>query len=256
MKLKQFLTVTACALGLLVLQSVCAQSLTYLSNTSQPIAGVNTIFPFISVQFQTGSNPSGYTFKDVQLSMGNAMRSPTGSLFVDLSSSLAGGPDSFTDVLSGNTNPVTAGIYMYVATTNIILLPNTDYWIDADTGGSDPQFYEWNYTSTTNATGIGGWKFTGTNEFNVHVPFTPYPMLAIDATPIGSVPPILTITPSGTNAIISWPVAAGNFALESAPDLGGTNWTVVTNAPAMIGPSFVLTNGIIGYIQFFRLKSD
>ena len=256
MKLKQFLNVTACALGLLALQNVGAQSITYLSNTNQPIAGTNTIFPDISVQFETGSNPGGYTFNDVQLSMGNAMRSPTGSLFVDIYYSGLNGSNYFGDVLSGNTNPVTAGIYMYVATTNIILLPNTDYWIDAYTGGSDPQFYEWNYTSTTNATGIGGWKFTGTNEFNVHVPFTPYPMLAIDATPIGSVSPTLTITPSGTNAIISWPVAAGNFALESAPDLGGSNWTVVTNAPATIGPNFVLTYGITGSAQFFRLESN
>ncbi len=81
-------------------------------------------------------------------------------------------------------------------------------------------------------------------------------MLAIDATPIGGTPPILTITPSGTNAILSWPVAAGNFGVESAPVPGGTSWTGVTNAPATIGPNFVVTNGITGSALFFRLKSN
>jgi hypothetical protein len=258
MKLKQLLAVAACALDLLALQNIRSQSIPYLSNTDQPVAGSNAIFPLIGVQFQTGSNPGGYTFNDVQLSMANATKNPTGSLSVDLyyPSPLIGGPESFTDVLSGNTNPVTAGIYTYFPTSNIVLMPNTDYYIQAQAGGSNPQFYQWNYTSTTNATSIGGWKFTGTNLFNVHILFTPYPMLAIDATPIGSALPILTITASGTNAIVSWPVAAGNFALESAPVLGGSNWTVVTNAPATIDTNFVVTNGITGSAQFFRLISD
>jgi len=51
-------------------------------------------------------------------------------------------------------------------------------------------------------------------------------------------------------------VVAGNFALQSAPDLGGANWTVVTNSPATIDTNFVATNGITGSAQFFRLKSD
>jgi hypothetical protein len=255
MKLKQFLAVAACVLGLLALPNVRAQSTTYLSNTDQPIASTNTILPLIGVQFQTGPNPGGYTFNDVQLSMGNATQNPPGNMSVDLfyPSPVLGGPDSFTDVLSGNTNPATAGIYTYFATSNIVLMPNTDYYIQAQAGGS----YQWNYTSTTNATGIDGWEFTGTNQHNVHVQFTPYPMLAIDATPIGSALPILTITASGTNAIISWPVAAGNsFALQSAPVLSGPNWTAVTNAPATIDANFVVTNGITGSAQFFRLKSD
>ena len=258
MKLKQLLTVAACALGLPALQNVRAQSLTYLSNTNQPIAGSNTIFPLLGVQFQTGPNPGGYTFNGVQLSMANATGNATGSLSVDIfyQAPIFGVPPaSFTDILSGNTNPVTAGIYTYVATSNIVLLPNATYYIQAQIGGSFPNVYQWNYTSTTNATSIDGWKITG-NQHNVHEFFTPYPMLAIDAAPIGGALPILTIIASGTNAIVSWPVAAGNFALESAPDLGGSNWTAVPNAPATVDTNFVVTNGITGSAQFFRLKSD
>ncbi|HEY5296584.1 MAG TPA: choice-of-anchor R domain-containing protein [Verrucomicrobiae bacterium] len=252
MKLKQLLTVVVCALGLLAVQNVHAQSLTYLSNTNQPIAGSNTIFPLLGVQFQTGPNPGGYTFNDVQLSMGNATGNPTGSLSVDL---FFQAPIFGSDTLSGNTNPVTAGIYPYVATSNIVLLPNATYFIQAQIGGSFPNGYQWNYTGTTNATSLDGWAITG-NQHNVHEFFTPYPMLAIDATPIESVLPILTITASGTNVLISWPVAAGNFALQSAPDLGGANWTAVPNAPATIDTNFVATNGISGSAQFFRLQSD
>ncbi len=241
MKWKQFLTVAVCALGLLAPSNIRAQSTTYLSNTNQPIAGANTISPLLGVQFQTGSNAAGYTFNDVQLSMGNAVQNPTGSLFVYLyyPSPVIGGPDSFTDILSGNTNPVTAGIYLYLATSNIVLLPNTTYYIQAEIGGANPDYYKWNYTSSTNATSIDGWGITG-YQYNVHSGFTPDPMLAIDATPIGGAPPLLTITPNGANAIISWPVAAGNFGLESAT----------------VGTNFALTNGITGLAQFFRLKSN
>jgi len=94
-------------------------------------------------------------------------------------------------------NPVTAGIYTYVATSNIVLLPNTTYYIEAQIGGSFPNGYQWNYTSTSNATSLDGWEITG-NQHNVREPFTPYPMLAIDATPRGGAGalPILTSPPA------------------------------------------------------------
>jgi len=64
--------------------------------------------------------------------------------------------------------------------------------------------------------------------------------------------PQLTITPSGTNVILSWPANVAGFdytgyTLQSAPALTGT----FTNLPAATNPS---TNPIAGPQQFFRLS--
>ena len=64
--------------------------------------------------------------------------------------------------------------------------------------------------------------------------------------------PQLTITPSGTNAILSWPTNVAGFdytgyTLQSAPALTGT----FTNLPAATNP---YTNPITGPQQFFRLS--
>jgi sugar lactone lactonase YvrE len=69
-------------------------------------------------------------------------------------------------------------------------------------------------------------------------------------------PPTLFITRNGTNAIISWPVAAGSFALQSTPSLGNPSWATLTNTPATVNANFVETIGITGSAQFFRLKSN
>jgi hypothetical protein len=256
MKISQFATLTGAIAGLLLPQLTRGQSITYLSNTNQAVAGTNTIFPELGVQFQTGPNPKGYTFNDVQLSMGNAKGNPTGSLIVSVyyPSTSIGGPSSFTDALSGSTNPTTAGIYIYTATSNITLAPETVYYIQVEIGGSDPDYYEWNYTSTTNAVSMGGWIFTGTNQYNIREPFSPTPILAIDATPI--VGPTLDITTSGMDVILSWPESAGNFALQSTLDLTTTNWAVISNIPVVIGQNFVVTNAISDSAQYFRLQSD
>jgi uncharacterized repeat protein (TIGR03803 family) len=63
--------------------------------------------------------------------------------------------------------------------------------------------------------------------------------------------PQLTITPSGTNVILSWPTNVAGFdytgyTLQSAPALTGT----FTNLPAATSPA---TNPITGTQKFYRL---
>jgi DNA-binding beta-propeller fold protein YncE len=68
--------------------------------------------------------------------------------------------------------------------------------------------------------------------------------------------PTLIITASGTNAVISWPVAAGNFNLEYTTNLSNPNWLTGSITPVTISGNFVVTNGIGASTRFFRLKSN
>jgi trimeric autotransporter adhesin len=52
----------------------------------------------------------------------------------------------------------------------------------------------------------------------------------------------IQIEAQGTNAIISWPAALGNFSLEEAPRLSPADWTAVKRSPAVVGGRLVLTN--------------
>lgn len=71
--------------------------------------------------------------------------------------------------------------------------------------------------------------------------------------------PSLSIAASGTNALISWPVALGtglegSFVLQSTTNLVHPNWTNATPSPAVIGGAqYVVTNGITAK-KFYRLK--
>jgi hypothetical protein len=45
--------------------------------------------------------------------------------------------------------------------------------------------------------------------------------------------PVLNVTPSGSDLLLSWTVPSTPFALEESADLAGTNWTEVANAPVL-----------------------
>jgi uncharacterized repeat protein (TIGR03803 family) len=67
--------------------------------------------------------------------------------------------------------------------------------------------------------------------------------------------PRLSITHSGTNAIVTWPTNALEFTLQSATNLGPpVFWTTVSPPPyAVISTNSVVTNTISGTNQFYRL---
>jgi beta-glucanase (GH16 family) len=68
--------------------------------------------------------------------------------------------------------------------------------------------------------------------------------------------PPLTITPSGTNVILSWATNTASFTLEFATNLASpADWNTNSAIPIIIGGQNVVTNSISGSQQFFRLFS-
>jgi len=71
---------------------------------------------------------------------------------------------------------------------------------------------------------------------------------------LGSAPQ-LTITPSGTNVILTWPTNAALFYLQSTPTLGSSaNWTNVSAGPFVVNGLNTVTNPISGTGKFYRLS--
>jgi uncharacterized repeat protein (TIGR03803 family) len=74
--------------------------------------------------------------------------------------------------------------------------------------------------------------------------------------------PQLTITPSGTNVILSWPLSYAGFSyagyvLQETLNLGSTNgWTTVmdTNLPVIVDGQFRITRPMLGPQWSYRLK--
>jgi hypothetical protein len=64
----------------------------------------------------------------------------------------------------------------------------------------------------------------------------------------------LQIASSGAaNIVLTWPAFPSNIALEMISSIRSTNWTTVTNSPALVGNNYVLTNSAAGTADFFRL---
>jgi uncharacterized repeat protein (TIGR03803 family) len=69
--------------------------------------------------------------------------------------------------------------------------------------------------------------------------------------------PLLTIRPSGTNVILTWPTNATGFILESATNLASSAvWITNTSAPVVVGTNNAVTNGFSGSRKFYRLISQ
>jgi hypothetical protein len=68
--------------------------------------------------------------------------------------------------------------------------------------------------------------------------------------------PTLQAKVSGGEAVIAWPVSATNYNLETASDLSATNWTPVTNTPAVVDLQNTVTNVISQPSRFYRLKKQ
>ena len=70
--------------------------------------------------------------------------------------------------------------------------------------------------------------------------------------PIGQ--PQLTITPSATNFILTWPTSFTGFTLQSTTNLGSSAvWTTNSPAPVIVNGLNTVTNPLSGTQQFYRL---
>jgi hypothetical protein len=68
------------------------------------------------------------------------------------------------------------------------------------------------------------------------------------------VPPTLTIRAITQGVVLSWPTQAAGFTLVSSPVLPATNWSAITNPPAVQGTVFVVTNSTGSQSQFYQLR--
>jgi hypothetical protein len=67
-------------------------------------------------------------------------------------------------------------------------------------------------------------------------------------------PPTLQIQLAGTNVVLTWPLWAAAYSLETTAALGATNsWSVVTNAAWIVSSQCTVTNQISGKSSYYRL---
>ena len=65
----------------------------------------------------------------------------------------------------------------------------------------------------------------------------------------------LTASVSGNNVVLSWPLAAAGFTVQSRPSLASGTWTTVSISPQIVGSTkWQTTVPVSGSIQFFRLS--
>lgn len=64
--------------------------------------------------------------------------------------------------------------------------------------------------------------------------------------------PSLSVSVSGGNITLSWPVAAAGFSVQAKPTINGS-WTTLTNQPVLANSKWQVTLPASGNAQFFRL---
>jgi uncharacterized repeat protein (TIGR03803 family) len=68
--------------------------------------------------------------------------------------------------------------------------------------------------------------------------------------------PVLHVAKSGNQIVLSWSTNAVGFTLQSALSLTWpANWVEVTNAPALFGGQWAVTNTFSGDAKFYRLRN-
>jgi hypothetical protein len=68
------------------------------------------------------------------------------------------------------------------------------------------------------------------------------------------IPHALEVKRQGHTATLSWPATGTNFVLETKDDVAGTNWSVVSTNPSIVGDQCRITNQIDSPARFFRLR--
>ena len=148
------------ALGLLTEQVAQPQgAITYLSNLGGPSA---TNISNARSGFITGNNLGGYVLNAVQLAMNNPVGNPNGFIvsIYEVTNPTGGSglpEEDFIGTLNGS-DPLRAGVYTYVPTSQLILSPDSDYQL-TETGGGSGSF-EWSVTiGSQYFISLGGWSY-------------------------------------------------------------------------------------------------
>jgi hypothetical protein len=70
-----------------------------------------------------------------------------------------------------------------------------------------------------------------------------------------SLPPSLQAQVSSGNLMLSWPMSAQNFSLQTTTNLADPNsWVTLTNVPAIVNLQNAVTNPVVESQRFYRLK--
>jgi hypothetical protein len=142
-----------------------AQGMTYISNLGQSSAANAAIGSdsWLALSFSTGTNSSGYQLNSIRLGMANAMGNPNG-FTVMLYSAIESGNASVGNslgALNGSLNPVAGGTFTYIPTSNLMLAPNTPYFIVLTAGtiiASGAYELADSSVGPVNYNPIGGWQ--------------------------------------------------------------------------------------------------
>jgi uncharacterized repeat protein (TIGR03803 family) len=68
--------------------------------------------------------------------------------------------------------------------------------------------------------------------------------------------PTLAIALTGNQVVISWPVAAANYVLQTATNLATGSWSNLTNGIFIDGTNYILTTNINNRTAFFQLQQQ
>jgi hypothetical protein len=68
------------------------------------------------------------------------------------------------------------------------------------------------------------------------------------------IPHALNIRQTGNQVSLSWPATGTNFVLEAEADVSGTNWSEVSQPPALHNSECVVTQAVSTANQFYRLR--
>ena len=67
--------------------------------------------------------------------------------------------------------------------------------------------------------------------------------------------PLLQAQTAGNNCVLSWPLSAADYVLQTSTNLMDTNsWTAVPNVPAIVNLQNAVTNPVSDGARFYRLK--
>jgi hypothetical protein len=67
--------------------------------------------------------------------------------------------------------------------------------------------------------------------------------------------PALQAHATGDNLLLSWPLSAQNYSLQTTTNLADPNsWVTLTNVPVIVNFQNTVTNPVFGGSQFYRLK--
>jgi hypothetical protein len=154
-----------CIGALLALQIAQGQGVAYVSNLGQTSTGSSSVGnnAWLAADFITGTNANGYTLNSVQLAMTNATDSPSDftAMIYSAVAFTSINPGSNLETLNGSANPSTSGIYIYTDVSNLMLSPNTYYFIVLTAGTAvTTGAYSWSVTDTPSS-GYNGYHWGG-----------------------------------------------------------------------------------------------